>query len=223
VSPVGHGDADLLGIDIWINGVHLIADPGVLTYNVNSPDFEYYKSVVGQNAPQVDRLEPWVVTYFRPRLLPSYLDSQAQIQGKDLEGALSLTGSHTGYHRLSDPVTINRQIILEGDGDLQVQDRFEGLGIHRIDIQYHLSTELQVTGGDREWQVHDPISGYTFSLIFDGPESMLVNNSVAPAALDYGVKTQTPLLHVSLETALPSCVGLRIVPSRPIQTLSLKN
>src|SRR5690606_21775484 len=57
-----HGDQNLLGVDLWYNGTHLIRDAGLVTYN-RTPERTWYESWRGQSTFCVDGFDPLLIEW----------------------------------------------------------------------------------------------------------------------------------------------------------------
>jgi hypothetical protein len=130
------------------------------------------------------------------RLTQSKVERWVQGQTFDL-----LAASHDGYQRLKQPVTHRRWVVSLKNGAYLVRDVIEGTGKHRIDIAWHLGSELEAVE-DRVFQVKDAAHGLAFlpAQGLDWDET-LDTDLRSPA---YGHKAPMTVLRFSADLVLPA-------------------
>jgi hypothetical protein len=149
-GPVGfknrgvHGHNDLLSIDVYLCGVHLISDCGMCTYTGSVYHRNLLRGTSSHNTPQVDNQEI--------NRIPSpddiwLLSNDAEYRVNSWSGDGNFGGrinaSHNGYTRLSDPVIVNRVVTLNPSGNfLIVEDSFQSVEEHCYRIPYHLAPDV---------------------------------------------------------------------------------
>lgn len=155
--------ADMLHVDIWWKGQNIALDPGTFSYN-GPGDFEnlykktrYHNTVVVDECDQMDSMGrflwlPWV---------------EGRLLGK---GALAngkiryLVGEHSGYERLSSPVTHQRSVFFYGKETILVLDRLRATEHHAYSLQWLLGDfGWREAGADRLRLKEDCGSGLTMS------------------------------------------------------------
>lgn len=136
----GHGHNDLLSFELMLHGVKLISDCGAYLYTACATERNNFRSTAYHNTPQIDTEE------LNRLVRPDYLwllrnDAHHELLRFETGDAFSLfEGSHDGYRRLADPVSIVRRIELDHlRGALSLNDRFEGSGHHTVRVPFHLA------------------------------------------------------------------------------------
>ncbi len=103
-----HGHADTLSIEVSSFGEPLLVDPGFWTYNGTAEWHRYFRETEAHNTVVVDGRSQ---AEFRGRLKWSHAP-QAEAHEWITLGALDYAdGSHSGYQRLSSPVTHRRTVV----------------------------------------------------------------------------------------------------------------
>lgn len=159
----GHGHNDLLSFDAMLDGKLLVTDCGAYLYTANYRERNAFRSTAYHNTPQVDGEE--INRFIRPDYL-WFLHNDARFAVTRFEtsaGRDVFEGSHSGYKRLSDPVSVSRSIILHhAESRLEIRDAFEGNGEHTLSIPLHLalgvtvmreSDDIVLQAGDKRFTV----------------------------------------------------------------------
>ena len=143
----GHGHNDLLALEAVLDGVHLLSDCGAYLYTASPAERNNFRSTAYHNTPQVDGQE--INRFVRPDYLwVLHNDAAHECLGWSVDAQRThFEGRHTGYQRLAQPVTVQRQIELQhGSGRLDVRDSFIGEGEHEVCVPWHLAPGVQVEG-----------------------------------------------------------------------------
>lgn len=127
-----HGDQNLLGIDLWFKGSHLILDPGLDSYNMDE-NRSWFESWQGQSTFVIDNMSPVVIDWRRRQLPGEYCNVTSANSG-DEHG---LQAKHTGFHRLPDPVTVTRKLKVESDNRITIIDSAKGKQTHTYQANFH--------------------------------------------------------------------------------------
>jgi len=192
----GHGHNDCLSFEAALDGVHLIVDPGAYVYTASYQWRNRFRSTAFHNTPVVDNEE-------QNRLVaPGYLWSLHDDARPTIEQWRSdpsrdvLTASHTGYQRLSNPVTVARTVILDKNAHrLLVRDVFRGTGEHSLNVPYHLarlavamalSNVIRLEAYGSSFELHWQPGGSWRASIVDG--------WISPS---YGVKRPVPVVELT--------------------------
>jgi uncharacterized heparinase superfamily protein len=100
-----HAHADALSVQLWLDGVVVASDPGVLAYT--GPDRAWFRSTPAHSTVAVDDQDQCVFWGdFRAGQLPTVRRSPVVRDGE----AWVVTGEHDGYRRLDDPVVHRRSV-----------------------------------------------------------------------------------------------------------------
>jgi len=125
----GHAHADTLSFELSLRGRRILVNSGTSTYE-NNAERCLQRGTAAHNTLRVDSVdqsEMWGV--FRVARRAHCVDIRTDHQR-------FAEASHTGYHRLSQPVTHRRRIEL-GDEQLTITDKVEGGGDHLVEIFFH--------------------------------------------------------------------------------------
>ncbi len=136
-SLAAHGHADALSLTLRAFGHDVLVDPGTYDYFTHRKWRDYFKSSRAHNTIAVDGED-------QSQLLGLFLWGE-RAESKCLawspsETGGSVTGEHTGYNRLNDPVGHRRTVELDGSrGELVITDELTGKSEHRGEICFHFS------------------------------------------------------------------------------------
>ena len=125
----GHGHADALSFELSVEGRRMLVNSGTSTYE-KSPDRLLERGTAAHNALRVDGLdqsEMWGA--FRVGGRAHCFDIRTDHQR-------FAEASHTGYQRLSQPLTHRRRIEL-GQQEAIITDTLNGRGEHLVEIFFH--------------------------------------------------------------------------------------
>jgi hypothetical protein len=156
-----HGDQNLLGLDVWYAGTHLIRDAGLASYNLDAKR-SWYESWQGQSTFSIDGFDPMVSNWRKRQLPKGYHKATSTLQG-DSE-TLMLKASHTGYCRLPDPVSTEREINFSGEDDLCIVDRLQCNKLHTYAAKFHFGKNMVKQLSDKSIQIRDLKNGNTFKI-----------------------------------------------------------
>ena len=120
--------ADLLHLDLWVDGANILVDPGTYSYNAPEPWNNplghtcYHNTVTVDDLSQMDQIGkflwmPWAKGIVRADI-------------RNPEGISYWEGEHDGYARLAAPVRHRRSITTLPNGALVVVDSLESKGSH---------------------------------------------------------------------------------------------
>jgi len=126
----GHGHADTLSFEVSHRGETVLVNSGTSTYETGALRSKQ-RSTRSHNTASVDDLdssEVWSAFRVARRARPFDVKTDHRSFAE---------AAHSGYHRLSDPVTHRRRLELEAKV-LRVIDSFEGNGEHKLQLFFHL-------------------------------------------------------------------------------------
>ena len=126
----GHAHADTLSFEVSHRGKTVLVNSGTSTYEAGSLRSQQ-RSTPAHNTASVDDLnssEVWGAFRVARRARPFDVKTDHRSFAE---------AAHSGYHRLSHPITHRRRLELE-DKVLRVIDNFEGSGEHRLKLFFHL-------------------------------------------------------------------------------------
>ena len=136
----GHGHADCLSLELWLDGLPLIVDSGTYTYS-DERLRNAFRGTRAHNTIVVDGEDQTPVS----GIFDAGRHARCRIHHAVLDGRLRLVdASHDGYRRLRGGVIHRRAVIgLGGDGWLVV-DRLSGKGRHGAELLWHLHPALSL-------------------------------------------------------------------------------
>jgi len=137
----GHAHADALSIDVAANGRTVLVDPGTYTYTGSKDARDWFRSSSAHNTITIDG---------QSSSEPNGPFSWKTIARCSLKQWISearfdfISAQHDGFTRLSDPVTVKREILfLKGEYWI-IRDTVAAAHEHRIDISFHFDSGVDV-------------------------------------------------------------------------------
>jgi hypothetical protein len=209
----GHGHNDCLGFEAVLDGVPLVSDCGAFLYTASFEERNRFRSTAYHNTPRVDGQEQ---NRIQPELLWSLAndarpEARAFAPGQDRD---RFVGSHSGYRRLSAPVTPVRTFELEhASHALTVTDAFEGAGRHRFEVPLHLAPGVRAAvraPGTLELEA----GGRRFRFDWGPADEWRLELGAGRVSPSYGVAVPVVRLVFSREGELAPGLKLRIAPER---------
>jgi uncharacterized heparinase superfamily protein len=189
----GHGHNDLLSFEAVLHGEHLLTDCGAFVYSGSPTERNNFRSTAYHNTPQVDGEE--INRLVAPQLL-WVLHNDAPhrpLEWTVAEQHSTFVGSHAGYTRLPQPVSVERQIRLEhATGTLCVVDRLVGAGEHGVTVPWHFAPgvrpQLELEGAsDCEGRVLLHVNDHRFELHWQSEGEWTAQVERARVSRAYGV------------------------------------
>jgi hypothetical protein len=199
----GHGHNDVLSFELSLNGMNVVTDCGAYLYTASREWRNLFRSTSFHNTVQIDGEEVnrfigpdalWQLRYDAEPIDPS-IQSDATVD--------RFRGGHRGYERLSDPVTVTRQISLDrARPRVVVRDMLTGRGHHDLVWRFHLApsvtavlsaADVKMSANGREvWLLPDDTAA-TFT-------ASLEPGWVSPR---YGVKVPTTVVVWRVRATVP--------------------
>jgi uncharacterized heparinase superfamily protein len=187
----GHGHNDCLAFEALLDGVALISDCGAYVYTPSFRERNLFRSTACHNTPRVDGEE--INRFVRwDDLWSLHDDARPDVRLWQTSRTRDLfRGAHSGYRRLSAPVTPVRAVALDHARHLlAVQDAFEGGGEHRFEVPLHLSAGVEPSErGPGEVSLH--AKGREFRLVWGPAEAWHLSIASARISPRYGVLMPT--------------------------------
>jgi hypothetical protein len=209
----GHAHNDLLSFEAALDGQKIVSDSGCYLYTSAVAERNLFRATAAHNTPRIDGEE---INRFVPgELWILRNDAHARVHEWLVEeGATRLVASHDGYARLNDSVIVTRRIALDHDRHrLEVEDRFEGRGKHRIEVPLHFDRAATVQALEPN-RVLLAADGKRFELSWEGA-GWTVTQASARIAPSYGVTLPSKKLVWSYEGAAPTSLIYRLAPVSP--------
>ena len=216
----GHGHNDILSFELWLDGMNLVTDCGAYLYTASREWRNHFRSTAFHNVVQVDGEE--LNRFISPDHLWQLRDDA---RPQDVVWACGsrvdyFRGSHSGYLRLTPPVSVTREVALLKDGpDVIVRDAIGGTGTRELVWRFHLDPSVAAervgddvrlsTGGRDAWLQPVSISQDATMTIEDGWSSA-----------SYGVRAAIRVVVLHGRVALPQTAAFRFGLARlPIERL----
>jgi hypothetical protein len=121
LALAAHAHADALALEVRLDGVEVVADPGNYCYEAEPEWRRYFRSTRAHATVEVggqDQAEQWGAF-----LWAAHADAELVRLALDDDGRPSATGRHGAYRRLAPPVDHERAVTLdEGAGAIVVTD-----------------------------------------------------------------------------------------------------
>ncbi|MGH9753469.1 MAG: alginate lyase family protein [Blastocatellia bacterium] len=133
----GHAHSDALAIELAHQGVTWLVDPATYVYGSDPEARDWFRSTSAHNTATVDGEDQSAPG--APFAWKTSANCKLEVF-KDLGDCVVFEGSHDGYHRLSDPVTHTRSVVmLRKKSAFIVSDRFTARARHSYAIRYHFA------------------------------------------------------------------------------------
>jgi uncharacterized heparinase superfamily protein len=208
----GHGHNDALSFEAWLEGVPLLVDSGSYVYTASFEQRNRYRSTGSHNTPMVDLEE--INRFVDPDNLWSLHDDARPVclkwhcdENEDV-----FVGRHNGYARLG--IEVERTIRFDKrNRSLEITDRLNGPGTHRISIPLHLAPGVSL---DRAADVVRLYSaGREFEVINkgDGWSMAIEQCSISPS---YGIALPSQRLAWGKTGPFPTQLTITIRPVRSL-------
>ncbi len=202
----GHGHADTLSFECSFRGRRLVVDPGSYGYD-HDANRRYDRSTAAHNTVTVDETdssEVWHIFRVGRRARPERVQCSASAT------TLAASAAHTGYRHLDGSPKHHRRIAIDETGLLEIEDRIEGSGVHRVQGGLLLAPDWQATPVAAGWELSSPIGRVRVSVT--GGSDLRLEVDERPYHPGYGAEITTRRLGWSGEGTLPRTVVTRIEP-----------
>ena len=141
----GHGHNDCLSFELSLQGQSIIIDPGSPAYTGNYHLRNKYRSTLSHNTPMVDDVE--MNSFIHPKYLwnLSYEAKPKVNQWIESVDSIFFSGSHNGYQKLADPVTIIRSLMLSKPfHSVSIYDEIKAESSHFLSIPLHFHPDVNI-------------------------------------------------------------------------------
>ncbi len=151
---LGHAHSDALAIELALRGATWLVDPATYVYGAEAEARDWFRSTRAHNTATVDgedQSEPSTPFAWKTSANCNL------IRFDDLGDCVIFEGSHEGYHRLRDPVTHIRSVVmLRKQSALIVSDRFAAGARHDYTIRYHFAPNCEACARDNRIEARMP-------------------------------------------------------------------
>jgi hypothetical protein len=200
----GHAHADTLTIECSFDGRRLFVDPGCFAYD-HDERRRYDRSTAAHNTVCIDGIdssEVWHIFRVGRRARPIDVTAEVHVDG------LVASAAHTGYDHLPGRPRHTRRVTVHDGGALEIIDRIDGRGVHRLEGGYLLAPGWQASPAPGGWRVaceHRDVRVH-----IAGPPGMTLEMQARPYHPDYGLEETTTRLAWRHDGALPVEVRTRV-------------
>ncbi len=137
-----HGHADALSFALRLNDLDLFVDPGTYDYFTYPTWRQYFRKTRAHNTVEVDGEDQSVMQ--GPFMWSEHAQAICKSWNPTAVGGV-FVGEHTGYQRFLDPLTHQREYLLQGDENyLEIKDTLKCLAGHQVALYFHLSEHAKL-------------------------------------------------------------------------------
>ena len=141
----GHGHADALSIQYFMDQSPVLMDTGTYCYNCQEGWREYFRSSAAHNVVIVDGCDQ--AKQQTPFMWSEPPEAELILLEESADGIMALA-RHDGYRRLSAPVEHLRGLFAAADGSIMVWDLLRGKGCHKLALHWHIGPEWKIAPMD---------------------------------------------------------------------------
>ena len=159
LSIAAHAHADALSVEVRVDGVEVLADPGTFCYQGDEEWRCFFRSTVGHNTVELGGVDQSVSG--GPTLWTRHASTRLVEVAVGHDGeVVRWVGEHDGYARLTPPAIHRRRVESSGDdGELRIIDAVETDGSHLVRLAFHLGPDVEAVLDGRvvwmRWLGHD--------------------------------------------------------------------
>lgn len=203
----GHAHADTLTIECSLNGHRLFVDPGCHGYDLDERR-RYDRSTASHNTVCIDSTDSSEVWHIfrvgrraRPRLMEVDLAADRML----------VCATHNGYDHLPGSPTHTRTLTADDEGELRIEDRVDGRGIHDVTGGFLLAPEWRAETVSNGWIVTN--GDETARVCLEADRTVVPSIQQRPLHPHYGVEQETTRLAWTFRGELPIRVAVRVEPT----------
>lgn len=168
LSIAGHAHADALSIELRVDGVDVLADPGTYCYHGEEAWRNYFRSTIAHNTVELDRRDQ--STSGGPFLWLRHATGRTTKASVDDAGnVVAWSAEHNGYTSLDTPAVHRRDVGLDAARQtLRITDHVESDVELDIRMAYHLGpdvhADLEGNGAHLHWPARNATAHATLEL-----------------------------------------------------------
>jgi hypothetical protein len=214
-----HGHNDVLSVEVSGCGVPFIIDPGSYVYSANLRERHLFRSTAYHSTVQVDGEEqnsidekvPFVIgNEAKPRVLKCEIGSDVDL----------IVAEHSGYLRLSSPVTHRRTVRFEKSNRYwKIEDELTGEGTHDLAFRFHVAPGIEVNETADQIELRNRTTGERLLIKCHEPggageQVSLSQPELEPqfSSTDYGVKEGSVSVCWKINTTMPFGLRFLLIP-----------
>ena len=208
-----HGHNDALSIEVSVNGLPFIVDPGSFVYNQDITARHLFRSTAYHSTVQVDDEEQNTTEINTPFVIGNEARPRVPVWETSSERDF-VSAEHYGYKRLKNPVVHSRSVEFnKKEGYWYIEDDFSGKGSREFRFCFHLAPNLNVNEVDDGLiKVNDDANRFLLIKIF-GLNSQFELKPVW-VSRNYGARESSSSIFWMLKSQPPFQVSFLIVPPK---------
>ena len=141
LSIAAHGHADALAVEVRVEGIDVLADPGTYCYHGEPRWRSYFRSTAGHNTLELDGIDQ--STSGGPFLWTRHADGRVLTVHADDTGLSLWRAEHEGYGRRRSPVVHRRTVELDAvSRELRIFDEVRSRRPHACRLSFHLGPDV---------------------------------------------------------------------------------
>jgi hypothetical protein len=159
LSIAAHAHADALSVEVRVDGVEVLADPGTFCYQGREEWRRFFRSTVGHNTVEVGGVDQSLSG--GPTMWRRHASSRVdEVAFGDDGKVVTWTAEHDGYARLTPPAIHRRRVEMSGDdGEVRIVDTVETDGTYPVRVAFHLGPDMEAALDGRvvrmRWLAHN--------------------------------------------------------------------
>ena len=216
-----HGHNDALSIEVSACGSAFIVDPGSHVYTADLKERHRFRSTSYHSTVEVDGVEQNTTDEQAPFVIgneaePSVISWEP---GAETEVVIA---EHTGYQRLTHPLTHRRTVRFEKPGRFWVvEDELIGEGEHGLSFRFHFAPGLESSvRSDGMIEVCDKMNGARLIISAGGMDAQPELEERFSSG-DYGAKEPSVSVCWRVRAAAPTTVRFVLIPVRAGEQLKI--
>ncbi|MEX2162794.1 MAG: alginate lyase family protein [Sulfuricaulis sp.] len=168
LSLAAHGHADALSLTLSVGGREFLIDPGTYAYHTSKAWRDYFRGTSAHNTVVVDGQDQSVIGGNFMWAHHAQAKCEAWEPGENQD---RFVGEHTGYQRLSDPVTHRRSIVFDKRARvIEIEDNLLCRDEHVAETHWNVAETCEVSL-ERDGSVLAVNGKHKIRLISDGRDA----------------------------------------------------
>jgi len=206
----GHCHNDKLSFELCIDGDDVIVDPGTYVYTSEPEWRNKFRSTAYHNTVTIDNQEQ--NRFGDKNLFRMKNDAKVKVNGwKVSEEYDFLDAQHSGYERLSKPVTHQRQILFnKKENHWIIKDILLNKGKHTFDLYFHFALNPIEIVKRNPLAVRAGIEGPNITITPKDTENLSKEISHAWVSCGYGIKKRAPIVKCTLSKTGTTYIVVKI-------------
>lgn len=208
----GHAHNDTLSFELFAYGKSFIVDPGSYVYTADYKARNLFRSTAYHNTVVVDGQE---INHFEENYLFSMANNVVSTvhRWETTDKYDFFDGEHSGYQRLTQPVTHRRQLYFDKMGGWWIiKDFLVGEGPHKLQWNFHFAPQFMDRIVCNDTIIYTRTEGANLAIvpvISTDLRSTISSGWISPS---YGIKYQAPILSFLLDRVLPLEMVIMLYP-----------